>query len=82
MSDPENLLDEDAELRSDLAALGPAYLRELDEVLSWPQERRDEFSRKLVGRPDQEDLATLLAMCDDNVIRLRMRRAIRDVLAG
>ncbi len=44
-----DLLDEDRQLKNDLAALEPTYLRELDEVLSWSQERRDEFSRKLVG---------------------------------
>ena len=76
----QNLLDEDRALRNDLAGLDPGYLRELDLVLSWPQERREELSEWLIGRRGQEELATLLAMCEDNLNRLRVRRAIRDVL--
>lgn len=37
----DDVIDEDADLRSSLAALGPAALRELQEVLTWPEPRRD-----------------------------------------
>jgi hypothetical protein len=46
-SDP---LDEDADLRSNLAALGPVALRDLQDVLTWPQPRRDKScARSSVG---------------------------------
>jgi len=47
------MIDEDADLRSKLAALGPDALRELQEVLTWPEPRRDALLRSLVGRPEQ-----------------------------
>jgi hypothetical protein len=75
-------LDEDRDLRNGLTALGQAALRELQDVLTWPQERRDALLRSLVGQPERADLAQLLAMADtdtDNVDRLRLLRAIRDL---
>ena len=68
MADP---LDEDADVRSHLAALGPAALAEL---------RRDRTGalRALLARPSSQDLATLIAIADtDEVVRLL--RAIRDL---
>jgi len=47
------MIDEDADLRSKLAALGPDALRELQEVLTWSEPRRDALLRSLVGRPEQ-----------------------------
>ena len=72
--------DEDADIRSNLAA-GPDALRKLQDVLTWPQPRRDEFLHYLVGRRYLEPLAQLIAIADtDNSarLRLRLRRAIRD----
>ena len=46
MAEPPPLTDEDAELRSDLAALGPAILRALDDVLSWSSSNRDALLRR------------------------------------
>jgi hypothetical protein len=75
-----DLIDEDADIRSNLAALGPDALRELQDVLSWPQPRRDEFLRSLVGRRHLEPLAQLISLADtDPVVRLRLLRAIRDL---
>jgi hypothetical protein len=77
MVDPRH---EDADIRSNLAALGPDALRELQDVLTWPQPRRDEFLRSLVGRRHLEPLAQLIAIADtDDVVRLRLLRAIRDL---
>ena len=64
---------------STLAALGPEALRELQDVLTWPQPRRDEILRSLVGRRHLEPLAQLIALADtDNSARLRLLRAIRE----
>jgi hypothetical protein len=74
-------IDEDAHLRGSLAALGPAALRELRDVLRWPPPRRDALLRLLVGRPRVEPIAQLIAIADtDEVARLRLLRAIRDLL--
>jgi hypothetical protein len=74
------ILDEDADLRSGLAALGPAALRELRDVLTWPESWRDALLRALVGRPGTEPLARLIAIADtDKVAQLRLQRAIRDL---
>ena len=73
-------LDEDASLRSGLAALAPAARRQLRDVLRWPDVRRDALLRSLVGRVDTEPLCQLLAVAGvDEVARLRLLRAIRDV---
>jgi hypothetical protein len=71
-------VDEDADLRSSLAALGADALRELHDVLTWPQPSRDALLRSLVGRPGSEPLAQLIAIADtDKVARLRLLRALR-----
>jgi hypothetical protein len=44
-----NLLSEDANLRSSLAELGPAALRELQDVLTSPKPSRDALLRSLLG---------------------------------
>jgi hypothetical protein len=54
--------DEDGDLRSSLAALGHDGLRERQDVLSWPELRRDVLLRSLVGRPEAELLAQLIAI--------------------
>jgi len=73
-------IDEDARLRAGLAALGPVAARELRDVLTWPEHRRDALHRALIGRPGAEALAQLLAVATaDKVAELRMLRAIRDV---
>ena len=75
--------DEDADLRSSLAALGPDALRELQDVLTWPEPSRDALLRSLVGRSGTEPLAQLIAIADtDKVARLRLLRAIRDLESG
>ena len=77
------MIDEDADIRSNLAPLGPAALRELQDVLTWPGSRRDALLRSLVGRPEHEPLAQPIAMADtDKVARVQLLRAIRDVNAG
>jgi hypothetical protein len=43
------MIDGDADLRSSLAALGPAALRELHDVLTWPEASRGALLRSLVG---------------------------------
>lgn len=74
------LFDEDADIRSNPAALGPDALRELQDVLTWPQPRRDEFLRSLIGRRHLEPLAHMIAIADtDTSARLRLLRAIRDL---
>ena len=61
---------EDADLRSNLAALDS--LRELQNVLTWPQPMRDALARSLVGRSAAEPLAQLIAIAEtDKVARLR-----------
>jgi hypothetical protein len=75
-----DLLDEDADIRSHLAVLGPAALAELRRILEAPEARRTEILRALTARPAAADLATLIAMADtDEVVRLRVLRAIRDL---
>ena len=75
-----NLIDEDASLRANLAALGEPALRELRGILEAPEPYRDAVSRALVARPAASELATLLAMADtDPIVRLRLLRALRDL---
>ncbi len=77
MADP---FDEDADIRSHLAVLSPAGLAELRRVLEAPSTYRTEILRALTARPASADLATLIAMADtDEVVRLRLLRAIRDL---
>ena len=45
-----------------------------------PQPYRDELLRAMLARPGLHDLATLIAMADtDEVVRLRLLRALRDL---
>jgi hypothetical protein len=75
-----DLFDEDAEVRSHLAAIGPAALADLRRVLEAPESYRSAVLRALIARPASADLATLIAMADtDEVVRLRLLRAIRDL---
>ncbi len=55
------MIDEDADLRSSLAALGPDALRQLQDVLTWPEPSRDALLRSLLSRPE---LAQLIAIAD------------------
>jgi hypothetical protein len=76
----DDLIDEDADLRASLAALGPAALRDLHDVLTWPEPSRDALLRSLVGRPAAEPLAQLIAIAStDSMARLRLLRALRDL---
>ena len=62
------------------AALGPDALRQLQDVLTWPQPSRDALLRSLVGRPGTEPLAQLIAIANtDKKARLRLQRALRDL---
>lgn len=71
--------DEDADVRSHLAALGPSALAGLRGVLEDPAYRL-KVLRGLVARPASRDLATLIAMADtDEVVRLPLLRAVRNV---
>lgn len=73
-------LDEDADIRSHLTALGPAALAELRRILEAPASRRTEILQALTERPAAADLAPLVAMADtDEAVRLRLLRAIRDL---
>ena len=77
MRDP---FDEDADIRSDLAALGPPALAELRRILEAPSPYRTQVLQALMARTTSSDLATLIAMADtDEVVRLRLLRAIRDL---
>lgn len=74
------MFDADSEIRSHLAMLGPAALTELRRILEAPSTDRTEILRAPAARPVSADLATLIAMADtDEVIRLRLLRAIRDI---
>jgi len=75
--------DEDADVRSHRAPLGPAALAELRRILEAPSSDRTEILRALTARPASADLATQIAMADtDEVVRLRLLRAIRDLGAA
>jgi hypothetical protein len=58
------MVDEDADFRSSLATLGPAALRELEDVLTWPEPSREALLRSLVGSADAEPIAQLIAIAD------------------
>jgi hypothetical protein len=75
-----DLLDQDADVRSHLARLGPAALGELRRVLEAPRNYRTTVLRALMARPASAELVTLIAMADtDEVVRLWLLRAIRDL---
>ena len=70
---------EDDELVADLRLLGQPAIQELHGLLTGSPERMDRVLQQLVGRPEYADLAQFLAMAaTDNVVRLRLLRAIRD----
>ena len=74
------MFDEDRDLREQLAAFVPDAIAELRRVLEAPSDYRTAVLRALTARPAYTDLASLIAMADtDEVIRLRLLRAIRDV---
>jgi hypothetical protein len=76
----DELIDEDRELRDNLASLDPDALRQLRGVLTWPRPSRDTLSRSLVGRSNLEPLAQLIAIADtDEVARIRLLRALPDL---
>jgi 16S rRNA G527 N7-methylase RsmG len=72
--------DEDREIRDGLSVLPLDARVQLERVLEWPPEKRGEFLRRVVGRPDLEHLATLVSMAEtSNEVRLRLLRALRDL---
>ena len=76
----QDTFDEDADVRTHLAVLGPAALAELRRILEAPSTYRTAVLRALTARPTPADLATLIAMAEtDEVVRLRLLRAIRDL---
>jgi hypothetical protein len=56
--------DEDSDVRSHLAVLGPNALAELRRILEAPSAYRTAVLRALTARPASADLATLIAMAD------------------
>lgn len=76
-------LDADRELRDGLAAMGPAALASLRRILLASAEDRDALLRSLVDRADARSAVQLLAIAGtDEVARLRLLRAIRDLGVG
>jgi hypothetical protein len=73
-------IDEDADIRASLAALGPGALADLRRVLEGPSTYRNEILKAFMARPSSGDLATLIAMADtDETVRLRLLRAVHDL---
>lgn len=73
-------VDEDADVRSHLAVLGPSAHAELRRILEASSAHRTEILRALTARLASANLATLIAMADtEEVVRLRLLRAIRDL---
>ena len=63
-----------------MEAAGTAALAELRLFLEAPSDHRGTLLRALMARPTSADLATLIANADtDEVVRLRLLRAIRDL---
>lgn len=74
------LIDEDADVRSRLSALGPEARAELFRLLEAPTEYRRALLQTLSAKPANANMATLIATADtDEVVRLRLLRAIRDL---
>jgi hypothetical protein len=71
--------EEDLVVRDGLSVLPPEARAELERVLMWPPEKREQLLRQLVGRRDLEHLSTLIAMADSEEVRLRLLRALRDL---
>ena len=77
MRDP---FDQNADIRSDLAALDPTALADLRRILEVPSPYRTQVLQALMARTTSSDLATLIVMADtDEMIQLRLLRAIRDL---
>lgn len=73
------LIEEDWELRRSVAACDPEWVSELAFVLNAPPSYRADLRGVVATRPHLADLAELLAAADeDEVVRLRLLRAIRD----
>lgn len=73
------LIDEDWELRRSLAACDPEWVVELAYVLNASPDYRADLRRLVATRSHLANLAELLeAADDDEVVRLRLLRAIRD----
>jgi hypothetical protein len=78
--DDREFLDEDADIRAGLVALGPSALADLRRVLEGPSTYRNEILKALMARPRSDDLSQLIAMADtDETVRLQLLRAIRDI---
>jgi len=72
--------DEDREIRDGLSVLPAEGRAQLERVLEWPQEKRDELLRRIVGRTDLTHFASLVSMADtSDEVRLRLLRALRDL---
>ena len=77
---PTIVRSEDADLATQLAALGPGALADLRGILDGSATYRHDVLVALMARPTYADLATLIAMADtDEVVRLQLLRAIRDL---
>jgi hypothetical protein len=69
-------LDEDADIRTGLAALGPGAVADLRRVLEGPSTHRNGILKAFMARPGSNNLATPIAMADtDETVRLRLLRA-------
>jgi len=80
MAEQSLLIDEGANIREGLSVLPPEARAELERVLNWPSEKREELHGRLVGLPELEHMATLIAIANaDPVARLRLLRALRDL---
>lgn len=58
--------DEDADLRANLASLGPGALADLKKVLEGPQTYRDALLRQFITRHESADLAGRIAMSNSD----------------
>ena len=76
------LIEEDWELRRSVAACDPEWVGELAFVLNASPTYRADLRRVVATRPRLAELAELLGAADeDEVVRLRLLRAIRDTRA-
>jgi hypothetical protein len=69
MADRSPVIDEDANIRQGLCVLPSEAGAELERVLNWVPEKPDELLRRLVGTPDLEHMATLIAIADTDLWR-------------
>jgi hypothetical protein len=63
--------DEDAEIVKDLRELGEPAIRELERVLRSEPSYRDALLQQMIGRPELENLAQLIAMAQTDEVRDR-----------